>query len=80
MARHCMIHAALNWGEDSSDNMTLWSFALDYAAYLYNRIPQIKSGITPQEMTTSYKTDHKELARTSLQQLPFKDNWYIASR
>ena len=38
MVRHFMIHAALNWGEDGSDNMAVWSFALNHAAYLCNRI------------------------------------------
>ena len=40
MAREFMIHTALNWGDDGSDNLSLWSFAVDHAAWLYNRIPQ----------------------------------------
>ena len=64
MARSFMIHAALNWGEDGSDDLSLWSFALDHASWLYNRVPQRRSGITPMEMATSVMSDHRDLART----------------
>jgi len=63
MARLFMLHGALNWGEDGSDNISLWSFAVDYAAWLYNHIPQRGSGITPLEMVTQSKSDHRELMR-----------------
>ena len=59
-----MIHAALHWSEDGSDDITLWSFAVDHAAWLYNRIPQRTSGITPLEMVSQCKTDHRDLMRT----------------
>jgi hypothetical protein len=64
MARSFMIHAALHWSEDGSDDITLWSFAVDHAAWLYNRIPQRTSGITPLEMVSQCKTDHRDLMRT----------------
>jgi len=64
MARSFMIHAALHWGEDGSDNISLWSFAVDHAAWLYNRIPQRLSGITPLELMSHTKSDHKDLMRT----------------
>jgi transposase InsO family protein len=47
MARSFMIHAALHWSEDGSDDISLWPFAVDHATWLYNRIPQRTSGITP---------------------------------
>jgi hypothetical protein len=56
-----MIHAALNWGEDGSDDLKLWSFAVNHAAWLYNRIPQPFSGITLLEMVTNIKSDHRDL-------------------
>ena len=59
-----MIHAALHWGSDGSDDLSLWSFAVDHAAWLYNRIPQQKSGITPLELVTNIKSDHRDLMRT----------------
>ena len=64
MSQEFMIHAAINWGEDGSDELSLWPFALDHAAWLYNRIPQQNSGLTPLEMATSNKSDHKDLLRT----------------
>jgi hypothetical protein len=63
MARSFMIHAALNWGKDGSDDLSLWTFAVNHAAWLYNRIPQRFSGITPMEMVTNVKSDHRELMR-----------------
>ena len=47
MARDFMIHAAINWGEDGSDDLSLWPFALDHAAWPYTRVPQQNSGLTP---------------------------------
>jgi hypothetical protein len=64
MAWSFMIHAALNWGEGGSDDITLWLFAVDRAAWLYNRILQQFSGITPLEMVTKCKSDHQDLMRT----------------
>lgn len=64
MASHFLIHAALNWGEDELDNMTFWVFALDHTSYLYRRIIQMKSGMTPHEMATGYKLNHKDRVRT----------------
>eukprot|EP00956_Cyclotella_meneghiniana_P034646 scaffold107138_cov38-Cyclotella_meneghiniana.AAC.4 len=64
MARLFMIHTALNWGEFGSDDLSLWSFANDHAAWLYNCIPQRTSGLTPLEMLTKCKTDHSDLLRT----------------
>jgi hypothetical protein len=64
MGRSFMIHAALNWGEDGSDDISLWTFAVNHAAWLYNRIPQRFSGITPMEMVTNIKSDHRDLMRT----------------
>ena len=64
MARDFMIHAAINWGEDGSDDLSLWPFALDHAAWLYNRVPQQNSGLTPLEMVSGCKSDHKDLMRT----------------
>ena len=58
-----MVHTALHWAEDGAAELNLWSFAIDYAAWLYNRIPQRLSGITPIEMITQNKSDHRDLMR-----------------
>ena len=64
MARSFMIHAALNWEMNGSNDLKLWSLALDHTGWLYNRIPQRRSGITPLEFVTKYKANHVDLART----------------
>ena len=61
MARSFMIHAGLHWSGDGSDDLGLWSFAVDHAAWLYNRIPQQKSGITPLELLTGHCIDYSDL-------------------
>ena len=40
MARSCMTHTVLDWGEDGSDDISQWSFAVDHASWLYIHIPQ----------------------------------------
>eukprot|EP00956_Cyclotella_meneghiniana_P008774 scaffold12007_cov42-Cyclotella_meneghiniana.AAC.5 len=70
MARTFMIHAALQWGSDGSDDLLLWPFAVDHAAWLYNRIPQQKSGITPIELVTNIKSDHRDLMGTHVWRCP----------
>ena len=64
MARSFMVHAALNWGEDGLEDITLWPFVMDYTTWLYNCIPQQFSGITPLEMVTQSKKDHRDLMQT----------------
>ena len=39
MARSFMIHAALSWGNDGSDDIELCFFAVDHTAWLYNQNP-----------------------------------------
>ena len=63
MACSFMIHTAINWGEHGSDDIKLWAFAVNHATWLYNRIPQSFSGITPIEMITQTKLDHRDLLR-----------------
>jgi hypothetical protein len=35
MARSFMVHTALHWADDGAADLNLWSFAIDYAAWLY---------------------------------------------
>ena len=64
MARSFMIHSALHWTTHSADNLSHWSFAVDHAAWLYNRIPQRKSGIAPLEFLTRERDFfHRDLLR-----------------
>lgn len=31
-----MIHSGLHWSSDGSEDLDLWSFAVDHAAWVYN--------------------------------------------
>ena len=65
MARSFMIHSALHWTTHNADDLSLWSFAVDHAAWLYNRIPQRHSGIAPLEFLTKEREFfHRDLSRT----------------
>ena len=58
-----MIHSGLHWSSDGLDDLAFWSFAVDNAAWVYNRIPQQRSGITPLEFLTGNRSDHRDLRR-----------------
>ena len=59
-----MIHILLLWNECGSDDITLWPFAVQHAAWLYNRLPNQVSGLTPLEILTGTHSDHRDLLRT----------------
>jgi hypothetical protein len=63
MARTFMLHVSLHWTEYGVDNIALWGFAVKHAAWLYNRIPNRVTGISPLEMLTNVKADHRDLLR-----------------
>ncbi|KAL7526047.1 hypothetical protein ACHAXR_002208, partial [Thalassiosira sp. AJA248-18] len=65
MARSFMIHSSLHWTDHGSDDLFLWSFAVDHAGWLYNRIPQCGSGIAPLEFLTRERDFyHRDLRRS----------------
>jgi hypothetical protein len=62
-ARHMMVHAAVHWPSNGSDNIRLWPFAVQHAVWLFNRIPNRITGLTPLEVFTKTKSDHRDLQR-----------------
>ncbi|KAL7461742.1 hypothetical protein ACHAXS_003253, partial [Conticribra weissflogii] len=62
-ARTMMVHCALHWPSDNADELNLWPFAMEHAAWLYNRLPNRVSGLTPLEVFTRTKSDHQDLLR-----------------
>ena len=62
MARAMMIHSAVHWPEKT--DLDLWPFAMEYAAYLYNRIPKHRNGISPLEVLSSSPLD-KDWVKTA---------------
>ncbi|KAL7460298.1 hypothetical protein ACHAXS_001818, partial [Conticribra weissflogii] len=59
-----MVHAAIHWPSDGADEIRLWAFAIEHAAWLYNRLPNPKTGLTPLELFTKSKSDHRDLLRS----------------
>ena len=59
-----IIRTTLNWGDNGSDDLSLWCFAVNHAAWLYNCISHCFSDITPIEMVTNIKSDHCNLMCT----------------
>ena len=64
MARTFMLHVSLHWTDRGVDDIALWGFAVKHAAWLYNRIPNRITGISPMELLTNIKADHRDLLRT----------------
>ena len=64
MARTFMLHVSLHWTERGVDDLSLWPFAVKHAAWLYNRIPNRVTGLTPIELLTKTKADHRDILRT----------------
>ena len=62
-ARHMMVHAAVHWPNNNADNIRLWPFAVQHAVWLFNRIPNRITGLTPLEAFTKTKSDHTEIRR-----------------
>ena len=64
MARTFLLHVSLHWTEYKVDDLSLWPFAVKHAVWLYNRLPNRITGLTPLELLTKTKADHKDLLRT----------------
>ena len=64
MARTFMLHVALRWNEHEVDNPRLWPFAVQHAVWIYNRLPNRVTGLTPLERLSGVKADHRDLLRT----------------
>jgi len=63
-ARTMMVHAAIHWPADGADNLRLWAFAIKQAEWIHNRMPNRVTGLTPLEIFTKTKSDHRDLLRS----------------
>ena len=75
--RHMMVHAAVHWPSNGSDNIRLWPFAVQHAVWLFNRIPNRVTGLTPLEVFTKTKSDHRDLQHAHVWGCP---NFVLDSR
>ena len=57
-ARAMLMHQCLHW--PSQFNVNLWPFAMEHAVYLWNNIPQMSHGLTPEEVFTGCKTPNHD--------------------
>ncbi len=57
IARTMMLHAAVHWGEMA--DATLWPMAVDHAVYLFNRVPDPTTGLSPQDLFTQQRWPHR---------------------
>ncbi|KAL7449667.1 hypothetical protein ACHAXS_000213 [Conticribra weissflogii] len=60
-AQTMMVHASIHWPSDGADEIRLWAFAIKHTVWLYNRLPNAQSGLTPLEIFTKTKSDHRDL-------------------
>ena len=62
MARANLIHLMIHWPERC--NLNLWALAMDYAVWVYNRLPKESlGGLSPSEFWSSTRSDHVDLQR-----------------
>ncbi len=64
MARTFMVHSSLHWTDMGADDISLWPFAVKHAVWLFNRVPNRESGLTPLELITKQKADHRDILRS----------------
>jgi hypothetical protein len=60
-ARTMLLHAMIHWPNETS--VDLWPFAVDYAVYLWNRLPKQDSGLAPIELLSGVTMDTSVLGR-----------------
>jgi len=58
MAQTFMVHASLHWTDRGSDDLSLWSFAVKHSVWIYNRVPNARSGLTSLELVTEERSDY----------------------
>ena len=64
MARTFMVHSSLHWTDMGADDISLWPFAVKHAVWVYNRVPNRESGLTPLELITKQKADYRDILRS----------------
>jgi hypothetical protein len=61
MARANMLHATLHWPDRSF--IDLWPLAMNYAVWVYNKLPQHGAGLSPEELFSGIKCSRSNLPR-----------------
>jgi hypothetical protein len=64
-ARANLIHLMLCWPDRA--NINLWAFAINYAIWVYNRLPSdVLGGLSPIEVWSGCHSDHSKLRRAHI--------------
>jgi hypothetical protein len=61
LARANMLHLAHHWPQQA--DLKLWPQAVDYATWVFNNLPNMDSGLSPNELWTSMRADDTLLRR-----------------
>ncbi len=61
-ARANMLHAAFHWTAHA--NIKLWPQAVDYAVWVFNRLPSVDTGLSPNELWSNTRHTNKDIRRT----------------
>ena len=61
IAHTFMVHVSLHWTDRGSDDISLWPFAVKHSVWVYNRVLNVCSGLTPLELITRERSDYKDL-------------------
>ena len=56
-----MLHLATHWPQQA--NLKFWPQAIDYSTWVFNRLPNVDTGLTPNEIWSSVRNTGNELAR-----------------
>mmetsp|Transcript_30431 Transcript_30431/g.69423 ORF Transcript_30431/g.69423 Transcript_30431/m.69423 type:complete len:1695 (-) Transcript_30431:406-5490(-) len=63
-ARANLLHLARHWPRGSANYTRLWPFAIDYAIWVFNRLPRFDCGVCPNEIWTGTSCQpHDEFSR-----------------
>jgi len=69
-ARKFMVHTSFHWSDRGVDDISLWSFTVKHAAWLYNRVPNRSSGLLPMELLTKSKSNQRDLLHSHVWGFP----------
>jgi hypothetical protein len=65
-ARTFLLHTALRWDQYGCADTNLWPQAVLYAEWLYNRTPKMTTCMSPMELLTHRRSDHRDLLRAKV--------------
>jgi hypothetical protein len=70
MARTFLVHLSLHWTDMGADDISLWPFTVKHAVWLYNRVSNFESSLTPMELLTKQKADHCDILHSHVWDCP----------